>query len=40
MFIPQCTNEKLDIVEKSTGKEVRRTDPGEVMVATGRSLIM
>jgi hypothetical protein len=31
---------QINIIEKSTGKKITRTDPGEIMVAAGCSLVV
>lgn len=40
MFISQCTNRRLEILESATKKKIPKTDEGEIMIALGCSFVM
>ena len=40
MFISQCTNKRLQILEKEIQKKLTMTDYFEIMVVTGVMLVM
>lgn len=40
IWIAECTNERLQILSKRKGKEIKATDPDEIMVVIGCLLVM
>lgn len=40
IFIAQCTNKRLEILESASKKKITKTDEGEIMVALGCSFVM